>query len=151
MQAKTADDMVQSAIRLPRRLHERLKKAGGERGMGEEIRRRLEASFDSEKDQPNPKTRELLEAISSFASEVAEYYGDPTLDVFAADLLKACVDLLMTRNRPSGEPVAHPKPESAADLLYSPDHSVETISRTIVGGWIRDRVKRAHADKEKGR
>ena len=58
MKAKSADDMVQSAIRLPRSLHERLKKAGGERGMGEEIRRRLEASFEAEKPRADPKTRD---------------------------------------------------------------------------------------------
>lgn len=57
--------MVQSAVRLPRSLHERLKKAGGERGMGEEIRRRLEASFEAEKAPNDPKTRKLLDAISS--------------------------------------------------------------------------------------
>jgi len=151
MKRKKDDEMVQTAVRLPQSLRDRLSRAGGEGGLGEEIRRRLEASFDAEKDQPNPQTRELVDAISSFASEVAEYYGDPTSDVFAADLLKACVDLLMTRDRPSGDPVAHPKPESAADLLYSPGHSIETISTTIVNGWMRDRAKRSHADKEKRR
>ena len=34
-------NMIQTALWLPRDMHEQLKKAGGERGLGEEIRRRL--------------------------------------------------------------------------------------------------------------
>ena len=71
MKTKPADDMVQSAIRLPRSLHERLKKAGGDRGMGEEIRRRLEASFEAERSPADPKTRELLDAVASCAEEIS--------------------------------------------------------------------------------
>ena len=37
--------MVQSAIWLPRALHEKLKEDGGERGLGAEIRRRLEWTY----------------------------------------------------------------------------------------------------------
>ena len=55
MKSKTADEMIQSAIWLPRSLHERLRKAGGERGLGKEIRRRLEASFEAEKAPANPE------------------------------------------------------------------------------------------------
>jgi hypothetical protein len=151
MKRKKDDEMVQTAVRLPQSLRDRLSEAGGDGGLGEEIRRRLEASFEAERDSPNPKTTGLLDAISSFAAEVTEYYGHPSSDPFAADLLKACVDLLMTRDRPSGEPVPKPQPESAADVLYSPDHSIETISLTIVNGWIRDRAKRAHAIREASR
>ncbi len=61
MKRQKDDNMIQSAVRLPQSLHQRLKKAGGERGMGEEIRRRLEASFDVEAKAPgDPKTREIL-------------------------------------------------------------------------------------------
>jgi hypothetical protein len=151
MKRKNDNKMVQTAVRLPRVLRDRLSRAGGERGLGEEIRRRLESSFEGQPDQPNPKTRGLLDAISSFADEVTEYYGDPVSDPFAADLLKACVDLLMERDRPRGDPEPHPRAESAADLLYAPKHSIETISTTIVTGWIRDRAKRFHADKEQRR
>ena len=33
--------MIQAALWLPREMHEQLKKAGGERGLGEEIRSRI--------------------------------------------------------------------------------------------------------------
>ena len=54
--------MVQTAVRLPQSLRDRLSNAGGERGLGEEIRRRLEASFDAEAEASvDPKTSELLD------------------------------------------------------------------------------------------
>jgi hypothetical protein len=151
MKRKTPDVMAQSALRLPRSLHDRLKKAGGERGMGEEIRRRLEASFAAEKASTNPKTRELLDAISSIADEVTGYYGNWAEDAFAAEVLKACVDLLMTHDRPKGDAAPHPVPNSPADLLFAPEHSMEQISRLLVSAWIRDRAKRAFAKEEKRR
>jgi hypothetical protein len=151
MKRKTSGTMAQSALRLPRSLHDRLKKSGGERGMGEEIRRRLEASFDAEKASANPKLRELLDAIASFAGDVTGYYGNWAEDAFAFEVLKACVNLLMTHDRPKGEAVPHPDPDSAADLLFAPEHSMEQISRLLVGAWIRDRAKRAFADEENSR
>jgi hypothetical protein len=148
MKRKKDDQMVQTAVRLPHSLRVRLSKAGGEGGLGEEIRRRLEASFQAEKAPASPKTRELLDAIASFAEEVTRYYGSWADDPFACDVLRACVDLLMTNDRPSGEAVPHPDPNSAADLLFAPDHSKEVISRLLVSGWLRDRAKRTFASKE---
>ena len=69
MKRKDDDELIQTAVRLPQSLHERLKKAGGERGMGEEIRRRLEASFAADQ-----SARELLDAISAVAEETTNYY-----------------------------------------------------------------------------
>lgn len=143
--------MIQSAIRLPRNLHERLKKAGGERGMGEEVRRRLEASFDAEKAPANPKTHELLDAISSCAEETTSYYGGWWEDAFAFEVLKACVNMLLTHYQPKGEPVPKPNPDSAADMLFAPEHSLKIISGLLVSAWIKDRAKRAFVDEEKRR
>ena len=67
MKRKNADEMVQTAVRLPQSLRDRLSKAGGERGLGEEIRRRLEASFDAAKAPADPKTPELLDEIKRIA------------------------------------------------------------------------------------
>ena len=149
MKRKTADEMIQSAIRLPRNLHERLKKAGGERGMGEEIRRRLEASFDAEKAPANPKTRELLDAISSFAEETARDYGNWSEDAFAFEVLKACVNMLLAHYQPKGKPVPNPKPDGLAGMLFAPDHSLKVISGLLVSAWIKDQPKRAFADRQK--
>src|SRR5215831_18965519 len=102
MKRKIAEGMVQSAVWLSQDLHRRLKQAGGERGMGEQIRQRLEASFAS---PANPKTRELLNAISLAAEETEGYYGNWAEDAFAFEVLKACVDLLLGERRPKGEAV----------------------------------------------
>ena len=148
MKRKNADEMTHSAVRLPRSLQERLKRAGGERGMGEEIRRRLEASFEAEQTPSNPKTRELLEAISSFAEDTKNYYGSWSEDAFAFRVLKSCVEILLTHFEPKGDAV--PKPTPLANLLFDPDESVDDISRLFVSGWIRDRAKRELADRQKG-
>ena len=86
MKKENKDDMVQSAVRLPRSLHERLKKAGGDRGMGDAIRRRLEASFDAEKVPKNQNTRELTNAISFFDEELVRDFGSWAKDRFAFEV-----------------------------------------------------------------
>src|SRR6516164_2275524 len=118
MKPKIEDGMTQSAIWLPRELRERLKRAGGERGMGEEIRRRLKASFDAEEAPGNPKTRELLDAISLAADDTSDNYGDWSEDPFAFEVLKGCVDLLLGEHRPQGNPVNNPKPDTVADMVF---------------------------------
>lgn len=136
MTTKTADDMVQSAIRLPRSLHQRLKKTGGERGMGEEIRRRLEASFDAEKARTDPKMIYLLDAITSCAAEIANDYGSWSDDPFAFEVLKGCVDLLLTRFQPKGNPVPKPRAGSSAAFLFGSEPKAAELSRTYVHTWI---------------
>jgi len=137
--------MVQTAVRLPRGLRDRLAKVGGERGLGEEIRRRLEISFNVEKASADPRTRELLDAISFFAEKATDYYGDWSKDAFAFEVLKACVDLLLKHFQPKGELIPHPTREGTSFLLFAPEHSIELISRTIVSGWM-DRDKPVFVD-----
>jgi hypothetical protein len=151
MKREKTTEMLQSAIRLPKSLLDRLKKAGGERGMGGEIRRRLEASFEAEKAPADPTTHELLDAISAMAEEIKDYYGPWSEDAFAFEVLKECVNMLLAYYQPKGEPTANPNPDSAADLLYGPDHPLKVVSRTIVSGWINNRAKRAFAQGEKAR
>src|SRR5260370_37100507 len=85
------------AVRLARELQERLRQAGGKRGMGEEIRRRLEASFEAE--SVSLKTRELLDAIVFCCGETDNYYRrDPGIvgweeNAFAFQELEASRDL----------------------------------------------------------
>ena len=146
MNRKVADDMVESAIRLPRRLHGRLKRAGGERGMGKEIRRRLQASFDAEIAPANPKTIYLLDAISSCAEKIADDYGD-WWSAFAFEVLKGCMNMLWTRFQPTGEPVPNPKPDSLAATIFGPKPKPEELSRLYVHSWISSDAKRADEEK----
>jgi hypothetical protein len=140
MARETGDDMIQSAVRLPRSLHERLKKAGGERGMGEEIRRRLDASFDADMERSDPKTSELLEAIAFIARLATTYYGDWAADTFAFQVLKASVDQLLKHCGPKGDPdLAKPNPTEMGKLIFGKDSenlSPEEISQTLVKFWL---------------
>jgi hypothetical protein len=139
MKSKNADEMVQSAVWLPRSLHERLKKAGGERGLGKEIRRRLEASFDAEKVPADVKTRELLDAIYYCADETARDYGRWSTDGFAFAVFKGCVELLLKRQPPKGDPIPAPQPGNMVDIIFGPDYSPkpEEVSRLYVSLWTK--------------
>lgn len=151
MISKTADDMVQSAIRLPKSLHQRLKKAGGERGMGEEIRRRLEASFDAEKAPAGAKTAELLDAIAYCAERTADDYAPWSDDPFSFEVLKGCVDMILAKDRPKGEPVPKPNPAGMHDIIFGSNYAPkpEELIRLYVAGWKGERAKRADEEKRR--
>ena len=53
-------NMLQTALWLPRDMHEQLKKAGGERGFGDEIRRRLQYALAVLEDLSHQITDEVL-------------------------------------------------------------------------------------------
>jgi len=151
MKSKTADEMIQSAVWLPRSLHERLRKAGGERGLGKEIRRRLEASFETEKAPANPKMVYVLDAITSCADEIANDYGSWSEDPFAFEVLKGCVNLLLTRFQPKGDPVPNAKPGSSAAFVFGADAKPDEVSRTYVHSWISFGMKSDESDNEEKR
>lgn len=151
MRTKPAHDMVQSAIRLPRTLHERLKKAGGDRGMGEEVRRRLEASFAAERSPTDVKTRELLDAVASCAEEISHDFGPWSEEPYAFALLKETMNLLMKHFEPKGKPVPKLNSGSVLAFLFDDDPSAkpEKVSPYYERFWMRRRTE--HAEKEKRR
>jgi hypothetical protein len=140
MKRKTDDETTQTAIRLPTDLYQRLKRAGGERGMAEQIRNRLEASFEAEKAPADAKTRELLDAIAFVADETATYCGHWSDKVFAFEVLAECIDLLLKMHRPTGE--ARPTFTDFGELFFASNSSSEDISRSFVGDWRRAKAKR---------
>jgi hypothetical protein len=141
MKRKNEDETTQTSLRLSQDLYRRLRRAGGEGGVGEEIRRRLEDSFETEKAPANPKTRELLDAIAYAANETAGYYGNWSEDAFAFEVFTACVDLLLKGYQPKGEAI--PSPSEFAEVFFAPDHSTKDIRRSIVGDFKRAKAKRA--------
>jgi hypothetical protein len=149
MKKEKHESMVQSAVRLPRNLHEQLKKAGGDRGMGDEIRRRLEVSFDVEKTPENPDTRELISAISFIDEELVRDFGSWSKDRFAFEVFREALNTLLKRYEPKGEPVPAPNPDGLAEMLYAENPSAEDVTRFLVGTWIRDQPKRAFAERKK--
>ena len=60
-------NMIQTALWLPRDMHEKLKQAGGERGLGDEIRRRLQVTFGAEQRPRDKLTDLLLDLIKQIA------------------------------------------------------------------------------------
>src|SRR6266568_9006488 len=64
-------------VRLPRELHEYLKKAAqaGEGGIAAELRHRLEASFVSSLRTGDQKTADFVDAIATVAVNVQPPYG----------------------------------------------------------------------------
>jgi len=149
MKDESEERMIQSAVRLPRSLHESLKKVGGDRGMGDEIRRRLEASFDAEKIPGNPNTREFINAISFADQELVRDFGSWSKDRFAFEVFRESVNGLLKHYEPKGEPVPLPKPDGLAEILYAENPSAEDVGRFLVGTWIRDQPKRAFAERKK--
>jgi hypothetical protein len=136
---KPKEAMEQSALRLPAALREQLRRAGGDGGMGEEIRRRLEASFAAEKTPADPKTQELFDAIAYIADKTGRYWGSWAEDPFAHEVLATAVTLFLAGRRPKGEAVQKRKstPEASGfqDVLFGPDATPESIGRFLLANW----------------
>jgi hypothetical protein len=128
--AKGAEKDTQTSLRLPRELYEQLSQAAGDRGIGEEIRQRLQASFATVR--PDPKTAELATAVAMIASEASRYYRPWHENRHAFDTVRAAVVLLMASYQPKGEAVPTPNPGDLADLLWGPEHSPEDVARALV-------------------
>jgi hypothetical protein len=148
---KDDGEMVATAVRLPQSLRDRLSKAGGERGLGEEIRVRLEASFAADKAPADPKTPELLGAIASCAEEIARDLRPWSADPYAFAVLKETMSMLLADFEPEGEAVPHANPDSPLIFLFDdePSPKPEKVSRYFVGRWKSERAK--YPDKEKRR
>jgi hypothetical protein len=96
-----SDDETQIALRMPRALHERLKEAAGG-NVSEEIRRRLEASFQI--DEP---TEQLMGALNKVATSLAidgGWHEDP----FLFDVFCSAVTTLLDHWRPTKAPEQPP-------------------------------------------
>jgi hypothetical protein len=121
--------MVHTTFRLPRALHERLTKASGDRGIGEEIRRRLEVSFD--KEGGSLQTRQLMDAIAQIAADTTEYFGAWHADAFAFQAFIAAVGMLLTHYQPKGDPAKKMNPNSLADVMFRENDTAQDIGQDI--------------------
>jgi hypothetical protein len=115
------DKGAQTSLRLPSDLHQKLLDAAGDRGIGDEIRRRLEMSF-SEPDplgNADPETHRLLSALAWISAAVADAYGASwRTDPYAAGIFREAMRDLMGWATAQGEaPPTAPKPGSVIDRL----------------------------------
>jgi hypothetical protein len=131
-------NMVQTALWLPRDVHERLGKEGAERavGLGEEIRRRIQMSFDAEDVRRDPITRDLLDDIEQTilaCSVDGQWYANH----FNFGMLKAAINALISNQEPH-----HTAPTIGSERLqklYGPDANPETVGRILAGVFIAKR------------
>jgi hypothetical protein len=123
-------EMVRTTIWLPQHVHQRLKEISGSGGVSEEIRRRLEASDKVSRD---PKTAELVEAITFVADKLAMHFGNWSKDRFSYEALRAAIDLWLTARCPEGEPIMKPNPNrDPFDSSFGPDTSPENAARFLL-------------------
>lgn len=124
---------IHTTFRVPRELHERLTAAAAKaegRGIGEEIRRRLEESFVSEVE--DVQTNALTFAIRRMAREIRGVYGTWHEDPFAFEVFKASVTILLGYFRPKGEAKPPPSdPDDPVAIYYGLDATPETAGRII--------------------
>jgi hypothetical protein len=130
---------IQSAVRLPQSLHERLQKAGGARGMGEEIRRRLELTFAGEGAATDEITDEVVAEIREIARDLSRY-APWHADGDAFDVFKAAVNALLSNHWPRGDP----RPETKAHLrgVYgekTPEDIGLILAHAAIFAYGRDR------------
>jgi len=124
-------NMIQTALWLPRSMHQELKEAGGERGLGDEIRRRLVASFGVEKRPRDPFTDHLLDLVERLAVNLSldeEWWASR----FAFDVFKAAINELLWQLA-STLGVEEPQRGTTSKLQtrYGPDEKPETIGRIL--------------------
>jgi len=143
-----ADDSTQTSLRLPRELHDRLSAAAGERGIGEEIRRRLEASYAPEQ-AADPKTRDLARLVTSAADLIGGaggYYRTWHTDPFSFEVFKLLVgkalDTAMALYRPEGEAVPKPNPGGIASVLFDDDVAPEVVADALTSAVLMDLTER---------
>lgn len=120
-------NMVQTALWLPRGMHEQLKQAGGDRGLGDEIRRRLRMSFDTEDTRRDQITRRLLDEIEMIALTMSMGGAWHTYrDAFT--MFKAAINELVLSYQPSAN-----APQHAPKLLarYGPDADFEALGQML--------------------
>jgi hypothetical protein len=122
--------MVQTALWLPHEMHEALKKAGGERGLGEEIRRRLQMAFEAADTLAMPGddvTEEVLDQIDDMARDLS--HEEPWhADAFKVDILSAAVSTLLLKRRPSSE--GNPEVRARLQAEYG-EEKADAIGRLL--------------------
>jgi hypothetical protein len=126
-------NMIQTALWLPRDMHEQLKKDGGERGLGDEIRRRLQASLIADPQPRDRNTDLLLDLIKRLAVNLS--LDEPwwnnrfSFGAFRAAIMELLSDLIPIIN-PAGE-LPQPAATTALQTRYGPNETPETIARTL--------------------
>jgi hypothetical protein len=141
--SRVAND-TQTAVRMPSELYERLQKAAGDRPVGEEIRRRLDASFAGTPSVADEKTAELVGAIDRTADTLRYDFAPWHEDRFAFEAMQRTIAKVLRFYQPPGEPVLEFNPTGAGNLIYPDDGSPEDIANALAAMAL-DRIREARA------
>jgi hypothetical protein len=123
------------SLRLPHALYDRLAQAAGDGNISEEIRKRLEASFELVAD---PKTQELLDGVANVAHTIGTWYAPWHENPFALAVVRSAVAILLAAMGPKGEPVFQPANEEWYELLFDAKDPPETIGRMLAMSALTD-------------
>jgi hypothetical protein len=126
---RETENMIQTALWLPRDMHEELKRGGGERGLGEEIRRRLEMSFAIEQEPPDKFTDVAVSLIRKIALRILGF-GEPWSDSRQGfEIFRSAVSSLFPELLLALDVRSEVLPETLAKLQseFGPDAKPETI------------------------
>src|SRR5438132_1345388 len=99
--AKRSDKETVVTLRLPRDLHDRLKKAGGERGLTAQIRDRLDASLTLEEAWEDPLFADFMRTVGHVIVAAWRLYpSDPE----AYSIVEIAIRMLLDAFRPDDTP-----------------------------------------------
>lgn len=142
---RETQSMIQTALWLPRDMHERLKAEGGDRGLGDEIRRRLQLTVDNEGRASDPVTDLLVELIREIASRLdarPHWHEDRWASETLAAAAKEIVLSLCPRDR-GPLPALEPERKAALQNKYGPD-----ITPDVVGPMLARTALVQHATEQ---
>jgi hypothetical protein len=126
--ARPEDEATNITIRIPRRLYERLKKIGGATGMSEEVRRRLEASFQI----GDGATEDLVTGIAYVTSMLQSHEGDWWKDPFLHQVVVEAITQLLPPK--PDKPPPRPRSRRLIDEGMSPESAARMLVVTRPGG-----------------
>jgi hypothetical protein len=110
-----SEAMRQTTLRLPTSLYEKLAAAGGENGIGEEVRRRLEMPVSS-----NPATirlHKIIEAVDAAVELDGRWDEDPFLFEVFMTALTTALDRI---EKPAGDPKK--RHDGSSYIILNPEH-----------------------------
>ena len=122
-------------------MYAKFKEAGGERGLGDEIRRRLEISLKEDQSSHDKKTAQFKEAITRVDVNMPfdRLWHD---DRFAFDVFKAAINDLLSEYQPKSD--VQPGSKAKFEAMYGKDAKAETVGRILARAALM-----AARDKEK--
>jgi hypothetical protein len=149
---RETENMVQTALWLPRDVHDSLKKAGGRRGLGEKIRGLIKEAMDAADAarSPDEKTDDLLHQIKDIAGDLSR--EEPLWANRAAfEVFKAAVNGLLDGHQPRTE--ATPEAWAKLKAIYGDDRPEvvgRIVARHAMYAYARERYGAAALEKLKG-